>query len=63
MLLAARLREALGLPGMGVEQTLLFRDKERMKQALDAAGARTRGTRAPRPRASAAPRPSASATR
>lgn len=41
MLLAARLREALGLPGMTVEQTLPFRDKERMKQRLDAAGIRT----------------------
>ena len=41
MLLAAHLRQRLGLPGMGVEQTLLFRDKERMKQALDAAGVRT----------------------
>jgi hypothetical protein len=41
MLLAARLREALGVPGMGVEQTTCFRDKERMKQALDAAGIRT----------------------
>lgn len=41
MLLAARLREALGLPGMGVEQTRLFRDKELMKQRLDAAGLRT----------------------
>jgi biotin carboxylase len=38
---AARLREALGLPGMGVEQALRFRDKERMKRALDAAGIRT----------------------
>ena len=41
MLLAARLREALGLPGMTVEQTVPFRDKERMKQVLDAAGIRT----------------------
>ena len=41
MLLAAHLRETLGIPGMGVEQTMLFRDKERMKQALDAAGVRT----------------------
>lgn len=41
MLLAARLREALGLPGMTVEETLPFRDKERMKQALDRAGIRT----------------------
>jgi formate-dependent phosphoribosylglycinamide formyltransferase (GAR transformylase) len=41
MVLAARLRQALGLPGMTVEQTIPFRDKERMKQALDAAGIRT----------------------
>lgn len=41
MLLAARLRETFGLPGMTVEQTVPFRDKERMKQVLDAAGVRT----------------------
>jgi len=41
MLLAARLREALGLPGMTVEQTLPFRDKSIMKQVLDKAGIRT----------------------
>ena len=41
MVLAARIREALGLPGMTVEQTVPFRDKERMKQVLDAAGVRT----------------------
>ena len=41
MILAARLREALGLPGLTVEQTIAFRDKERMKQVLDAAGIRT----------------------
>ena len=41
MILAARLREALGLPGLTVEQTIPFRDKERMKQLLDAAGLRT----------------------
>ncbi len=47
MILAAKLREALGLPGMNVEQTLPFRDKEIMKQRLDAAGIRTpRHTRA-----------------
>ena len=38
MILAARIREAFGLPGMTVEQTVPFRDKERMKQVLDAAG-------------------------
>ncbi len=41
MILAARLREDLGLPGLTVEQTIPFRDKERMKQLLDAAGLRT----------------------
>jgi biotin carboxylase len=41
MLLAARLREELGLPGLTVAQTIPFRDKERMKQLLDAAGLRT----------------------
>jgi formate-dependent phosphoribosylglycinamide formyltransferase (GAR transformylase) len=41
MLLAARAREMLGLPGMTVQQTLPFRDKETMKQRLDAAGIRT----------------------
>ena len=41
MILAARLREALGLPGLTVEQTVPFRDKERMKQLLDEDGLRT----------------------
>jgi biotin carboxylase len=41
MLLAARLREALGTPGMTVAQTVPFRDKEAMKRVLDAAGLRT----------------------
>lgn len=41
MLLAARLREALGVEGMTVEETLPFRDKDRMKQVLSAAGVRT----------------------
>ena len=41
MILAARIREVFGLPGMTVEQTVPFRDKERMKQVLDAAGIRT----------------------
>jgi len=41
MVLAARLREQLGLPGLTVKQTVPFRDKERMKQLLDAAGLRT----------------------
>jgi biotin carboxylase len=43
MLLAARLREELGLPGLTVEQTVPFRDKELMKQLLGAAGLRTPG--------------------
>jgi biotin carboxylase len=41
MLLAARLREALGVPGLSVADTVPFRDKEAMKQKLDAAGIRT----------------------
>ena len=41
MLLAARLREALGVAGMTVEQTVPFRDKEVMKQVLDHHGIRT----------------------
>jgi hypothetical protein len=40
VLLAARLREALGVPGMGVEQSELYRDKDLMKQAVSAAGIR-----------------------
>ncbi len=41
MLMAARLREALKVPGMTVEETVPFRDKEVMKQVLDRAGLRT----------------------
>ena len=41
VLLAARLREGLGVPGMGVEQSDLFRDKDLMKQAVSKAGIRT----------------------
>jgi hypothetical protein len=41
MILAARIRESFGVPGMTVEQTVPFRDKERMKQAIDVAGIRT----------------------
>ncbi len=41
VILAARLREALGVPGLTVEQALPFRDKELMKEKLDAAGIRT----------------------
>jgi hypothetical protein len=41
MILAARIRESFGVPGMTVDQTVPFRDKERMKQAIDAAGVRT----------------------
>ena len=41
MVPAARCREALGLPGLTVEQTIPFRDKEQMKRKLDAAGIRT----------------------
>jgi biotin carboxylase len=41
MLLAARLRGRLDVPGASVGQTLRFRDKELMKQALDHVGLRT----------------------
>jgi hypothetical protein len=41
VVLAARLREALGAPGMRVPTAVRFRDKELMKQALDHAGVRT----------------------
>ena len=41
MILAARIRETFGLPGMTVPQTVPFRDKEQMKQVIDAAGIRT----------------------
>ena len=41
MFLAARIREALGVEGMTVAETLPFRDKDRMKQVLNAAGVRT----------------------
>ncbi|MBZ0269750.1 ATP-grasp domain-containing protein [bacterium] len=41
MVPAARMREILGLPGMTVAETIPFRDKEIMKQRLDAAGIRT----------------------
>lgn len=41
MILAARVREALGLPGMTVAETIPFRDKGRMKEVLDDAGIRT----------------------
>jgi len=41
VLLAARLREALGVPGLRYDEALCFRDKDRMKQAVSAAGLRT----------------------
>ena len=41
MMLAAELREALNIAGMHTAQTELFRDKKKMKDALDAAGVRT----------------------
>jgi hypothetical protein len=40
VVLAARLREALGAEGMRVETAVRFRDKELMKAALDQAGVR-----------------------
>ncbi len=39
--LAAQLREVFRIPGQSVEQARTFRDKEVMKQVLDAAGIRT----------------------
>jgi hypothetical protein len=41
VLLAARLRETLGTPGMNYETVLRFRDKDKMKQAVADAGLRT----------------------
>ncbi len=41
VMLAAELREHFGVTGMTVEHAHLFRDKEAMKVALDAAGIRT----------------------
>ena len=41
MILAARLREALGVPGMTEAETVPFRDKGRMKEVLEAASLRT----------------------
>ena len=63
MVLAARIREELGLPGMTVAQTLPFRDKELMKQVLDDAGIRTPRHAAPARTPGSRPRPSRSATR
>jgi hypothetical protein len=40
MYLAARMREAFGVPGMSRAQTAVFRDKEAMKQAVERAGLR-----------------------
>ncbi|MCC7012563.1 MAG: ATP-grasp domain-containing protein [Planctomycetes bacterium] len=40
MVLAARIREALGVKGLNVEQTIPFRDKVRMKEVLEQAGVR-----------------------
>ena len=41
MVLAAATARSTWHPGLDVQQTLPFRDKERMKQVLDAAGIRT----------------------
>jgi len=41
MILAAKVRAALGVPGMSVEETLPFRDKVVMKDVLRKAGVRT----------------------
>lgn len=49
VVLAARIRQHLGLGGMTVEQATWFRDKEEMKRVLDAAGIRTPRHAAARP--------------
>jgi hypothetical protein len=41
VVLAAKIREALGVPGMGVEQANTFRNKDLMKQVVTKAGIRT----------------------
>ncbi|MDJ0836647.1 MAG: ATP-grasp domain-containing protein [Acidobacteriota bacterium] len=41
MVLAARLREALGVPGLTVAETIPYRDKEQMKRRLDQHNIRT----------------------
>ncbi len=41
MLMAARLRERIGAPGMSVADTVPFRDKGEMKKLIEAAGLRT----------------------
>jgi hypothetical protein len=41
VLLAAKLREALGVAGQGVEQATIFRNKDLMKQVITKAGLRT----------------------
>lgn len=45
MILAAKVRAALGVPGMTVEETLPFRDKVVMKDVLRKAGVRTSQSR------------------
>jgi hypothetical protein len=41
VLLAAKIREALGVPGMTLEEAIPFRDKDTMKERVSAAGIRT----------------------
>lgn len=41
VVLAAKIREALNIPGMGVAQAEIFRNKDLMKQAVTRAGIRT----------------------
>ena len=41
VLLAAKLREALGIPGMTLEEAIPFRNKDAMKERVAAAGIRT----------------------
>ena len=43
MVLAARMREAFGVPGLDVERSIAFRDKVRMKETLAKAGLRMPG--------------------
>lgn len=51
VLLAARMRERWGVPGMGVDVARAFRDKELMKQRVEAAGLRVpRSARARSPK-------------
>ena len=56
VLLAARLREELGAPGMTVEECQPFRDKDMMKEKVAKAGIRTPKHNLPRAPRACAPR-------